>query len=88
VTGDIVKVHNDFWIELKPKNGLANAFAPGANYNDKEFMAQLKELKPGDSVTITFTTDFERHRIKTLRKNPAGKSKTDSPSKSEAAPKK
>ena len=32
-------------------------------------MAKLKALKPGDSVTIKFTTDFERHRIVTLRKN-------------------
>jgi len=28
-------------------------------------------LKKGDSVTITFTTDFERHRILTLRTNDA-----------------
>jgi len=69
VTGVVVNVHNDFWIELKPKRGVANAFAPGANYNDKAFMAKLRALKPGDSVTIKFTTDFERHRIVTLRKN-------------------
>jgi hypothetical protein len=69
VTGVVVKVHNDFWIELKPKRGVADAFAPGANYNDKVFMAKLRALKPGDSVTIRFTTDFERHRILTLRKN-------------------
>jgi hypothetical protein len=80
VTGIVVGVHNDFWIELKPRNGVANAFAPGANYNDKEFMAKLKALKPGDSVTIQFTTDFERHRILALRKNAVGGqpgSKTD-----------
>lgn len=76
VTGTVVKVHNNFWIELKPKIGVADAYAPGANYNDKEFMEKLKGLKPGDSVTITFTTDFERHRITTLRKNPASQSKT------------
>lgn len=69
VTGIVVKVHNEFWIELKPKNGHADAFAPGANYNDKAFMARLKALKPGDSVTIQFITDFERHRIETLRKH-------------------
>ena len=34
------------------------------------FMAELKVLRPGDSVTIRFTTDFERHRILALRKNP------------------
>ncbi len=69
MTGVVVKVHNDFWIELKPKRGVADAFAPGANYNDKAFMTKLRGLKPGDSVTIKFTTDFERHRIVTLRKN-------------------
>ncbi len=70
VTGEVVKVHNDFWVEVKPKNGLADAFAPGGtNYNDKEFMAKLKGLKKGDSVTITYNTDFERHRILLLRIN-------------------
>ncbi len=70
VTGVVVKVHNDFWIEVKPKKGVADAFAPGANYNDEAFMAKLKALQPGDSVTIRFTTDSERHRILALRKNP------------------
>lgn len=42
VTGAVVKVHNDFWIELKPRRGVADAFAPGANYNDQAFMARLK----------------------------------------------
>jgi hypothetical protein len=70
VTGVVVKVHNQFWIELKPKDGPTDAFAPGgANYNNKEFMAKLNGLKKGDSVTITFNTDFERHRILTLRVN-------------------
>ena len=64
-----VKVHNEFWIEFKPKTGPADAFAPGANYNDKEFMARLKSLRQGDSVTIKYSTDFERHRIESLRKN-------------------
>jgi hypothetical protein len=71
VTGEVVKVHNDFWVEVKPKNGVADAYAPGANYNDKEFMAKLKGLKPGESVTIQFHTDFERHRIESLRINTA-----------------
>jgi hypothetical protein len=73
VTGVVVDVHNGFWIELKPRNGPADAFAPGANYKDSAFMATLRALKPGDSVTIRYTTDFERHRIEALRKNP-GKS--------------
>jgi hypothetical protein len=69
VTGVVVKVYNDFWVEVKPKNGVADAYAPGANYQDKAFMEKLKGLKKGDSVTIQFYTDFERHRILTLRKN-------------------
>jgi hypothetical protein len=70
VTGTVVKVHDDFWVEVKPKYGVADAFAPGAaTFNDKEFMARLKALKPGDSVTIKYTTDFERHRIESMRKN-------------------
>jgi hypothetical protein len=75
VTGDVVKVYNGFWVEVKPKSGVADAYAAGANYKDKDFMEKLKGLQPGDSVTITFTTDFERHRIKTLRKNAASQSK-------------
>ena len=70
VTGVVVNVYNDFWVEVKPKDGPSDAYAPGAaNYNDKDFMAKLKGLKPGDSVTIKFNTDSERHRILTLQKN-------------------
>lgn len=69
ITGTVVKVWNQFWVEVKPKVGVADAFAPGAgNYNDPEFMDRLKALQPGDTVTIDFSTDFERHRIQTLRK--------------------
>jgi hypothetical protein len=70
VTGVVVKVYNEFWVEVKPKNGLSDAYAPDAtNYKNKDFMAKLKGLQPGDSVTIKFTTDGERHRIETLKKN-------------------
>jgi len=69
VTGTVVKLYNDFWVEVKPKTGVADAYAPGANYKDKAFMEKLRGLKPGDSVTIKFTTDGERHRILSLRKN-------------------
>lgn len=79
-TGEVVKLYGSFWIEVKPKHGLNNAFAPGANYNDKAFMEKLKGLKPGDSVTITYTTDFERHRITTLRINPPKPQKPAAPS--------
>jgi hypothetical protein len=70
VTGVVVKVYNDFWVEVKPKNAVSDAYAPDAtNYNNKDFMAKLKGLQKGDSVTIMFTTDSERHRIVTLKKN-------------------
>ena len=69
MTGTVVKVHNEFWVEVKPANGVADAFAPsGANYKNKDFMDTLKGLQKGDTVTITYTTDFERHRIETLKK--------------------
>ena len=68
VTGTVVKVYNNFWVEVKPKNGPSDAYAPGiANFKNKDFMEKLKGLKPGDTVTITFNTDFERHRILTMR---------------------
>jgi hypothetical protein len=69
ITGTVVKVHNEFWVEVKPKSGPPDAFAPGGNYKNKEFMDLLKSLKKGDSVTIQYTTDFERHRITSLKKN-------------------
>lgn len=80
VTGTVVKVYNNFWVEVKPKVGVSDAYAAGANYKDKQFMDLLKSLQPGDSVTINFNTDFERHRILSLRKNPE---KADSGGKSQ-----
>jgi hypothetical protein len=70
VTGVVVKVYNGFWVEVKPKSGPSDAYAPTAvNWNNKAFMEKLRGLKKGDSVTIKFNTDSERHRILTLRKN-------------------
>ncbi len=70
VTGVVVKVYDEFWVEVKPKDGPSDAYAPNVvNYKNKDFMAKLKGLKKGDSVTIRFNTDFERHRILTLRIN-------------------
>ncbi len=73
VTGVVVKVYDNFWVEIKPKDGPANAFAPGVNFKDKAFMDSLRSLKPGDSVTITYGTDFERHRILMMRINSRAK---------------
>jgi hypothetical protein len=88
VTGEVVKVYNKFWVEVKPKNGLADAYAPGAQYNDKAFMEKLNGLKPGDSVTIAFNTDFERHRIVEMRINPPSRSPTGGLSPAARPPKK
>jgi hypothetical protein len=66
VTGEVVKVYDDFWVEVKPKKELSDA--PNVeNFKDKNFMEKLKGLKPGDTVTITFNTDNERHRILTMK---------------------
>jgi hypothetical protein len=68
VTGEVIKVYDDFWIEVKPKKESSDAYAPNvANYKDKDFMERLKGLKAGDIVTITFNTDNERHRILTMK---------------------
>jgi len=69
ITGTVVKVYDNFWVEIKPKKGLADAFAPGGNFKDKDFMERLRGLQPGDTVTITYTTDGERHRILQMKKN-------------------
>jgi hypothetical protein len=77
ITGTVVKVYNDFWVEVKPKakDALNDAFAPGINYKDKDFMASLKGLKPGDTVTIKYNTDFERHRILSMQVTERAKEK-------------
>lgn len=75
VTGTVVKNYT-WWIEVKPKQGLSDGYAPNfAGFKDKQFMERLKALQPGDSVTIRFTTDFERHRIEAMRKNEKTESK-------------
>ncbi len=68
ITGVVVGLYNNFWIEVKPRTGVADAFAPGGNFKDKVFMEKFRALKPGDSVTIKYTTDGERHRILELQK--------------------
>jgi len=69
LTGTVVKVHNDFWVEVKLKSGLYEGFAPNVRNNkDKAFMDRLKALQAGDSVTVQFTTDSERHRIVAFKK--------------------
>jgi len=69
VTGEVLAVHNNFWIEVKPKDGPPDGYA--LNFPPEKYKAvadTLKALKKGDTVTLRFTTDFERHRIETLKK--------------------
>jgi hypothetical protein len=48
ITGNVVKVYDKFWVEVKPKSCVADAYAPGNNYNDKGFMEKLNSWKPGE----------------------------------------
>jgi hypothetical protein len=69
VTGEVLAVYNNFWIEVKPKDGMADGYAlnfPPDKY--KGVAETLKGLKKGDIVKLTYTTDFERHRLQTLQK--------------------
>jgi len=69
VIGKAIKVYNDFWVSVKPQNGMIEGFALGAN--GKAIGEVLKTVKPGDLVAIKFTTDFERHRIVDMEVKPA-----------------
>jgi hypothetical protein len=67
VTGVVLGTHG-WWVEIKPKNGVPDGYA--ATYPKEKWEAtqkQLKELEKGDVVTISYYTDFERHRIESLR---------------------
>ena len=69
VTGEVLAVHNNFWIELKPKGQPPDGYAlNGPAEKFKGFVEIMKGLKKGDIVTIRFSTDFERHRIQGLKK--------------------
>jgi hypothetical protein len=68
VTGEVVH-NNGWWVDVKPKNGPPEGYAAHFPFEKSaEVMARLKELTPGDVVTIQFITDFERHRIDVIRK--------------------
>jgi hypothetical protein len=42
---------------VKPKNGPSDAYAPGANFQNKAFMDMLRGLQKGDSVTTPVPHD-------------------------------
>jgi len=69
--GKVIKVYNDFWVSVKPNDGMIEGFALGANADQNK--AILKSLNPGDLVAIKYSTDFERHRIVQMEVKPAAK---------------
>ena len=82
VTGEVVRNH-DWWIEVKPKEGPIDGYAingpfqtdpPKIKVEKEALITRIKALKPGDLVTIRYSTDFERHRIEGLQeREPKGK---------------
>ena len=70
ITAMVVKVHNDFWSKSN-RNPPRRRLCSRANFNTRTH-GETCGLKPGDSVTIKYYTDFERHRIETLKKNEDG----------------
>jgi hypothetical protein len=67
-TGKVVAVHDNFWVEVKPGNGPPEGFAAGAPDKSRQVVEVLKTLQKGDTVTLRYYTDFERHRIVSIRK--------------------
>jgi hypothetical protein len=68
VTG-VVVLTNDWYVVVKPKNGPPDgyaAMAPTEAY--KPVLEKIRACQKGDVVTIRFYTDFERHRIQSIRK--------------------
>jgi len=58
---------------FKAKYSTAQGYADHFPFDqNQEMMETLKGLKRGDIVTIRFTTDFERHRIESIRKREDG----------------
>jgi hypothetical protein len=66
-----VVVYNDggWWVVLKFKNWLRDAYA----VKDAAGKDQVKGLQTGDVVTLRYSTDSERHRIEAFRKTGTAK---------------
>jgi len=67
VTG-VVLYNHEWWVEVKPKNGPPEGYATHFNQKGKPTKEDVKALEKGDIVTIQYVTDFERHRIESLKK--------------------
>jgi hypothetical protein len=68
ITATVFEVHNNFWVELRPATGVPEGFALGAPDKSKEVAALLKTLQKGDTVSLRYYTDFERHRIISMQR--------------------
>ena len=58
-----VMFSNDFWVAVKPKTGVLDGYTVAGQPGMSD---RLKALRKGDTVTIKFHTDIERHRIDAL----------------------
>lgn len=68
MTGIVLATHG-WWVEVKPRKGPPEGYAatyPAEHWKATE--AKIKELQKGDAVVISYYTDFERHRIRSIRK--------------------
>ncbi|HET6249823.1 MAG TPA: hypothetical protein VFE47_19190 [Tepidisphaeraceae bacterium] len=72
IIGKVIKVYNNFWVAVKPANGMIEGFAlNGPGVDKTPGFTVLKSLNPGDQVAIKYATDFERHRILQIEVKPA-----------------
>jgi hypothetical protein len=68
VTGEVLQNYG-WWLVVKPKVGLADGYASQMPPDQhKPMLDKIKTIEKGDIVTITYFSDFERHRMYTLQK--------------------
>ncbi|HSU67940.1 MAG TPA: hypothetical protein VLJ39_13780, partial [Tepidisphaeraceae bacterium] len=72
VVGQVIKVYNNFWVAVKPNGGgMIEGFA--LNWPPEKFKQShelIKTLQPGDTVSLKYASDFERHRILDMQLKP------------------
>jgi hypothetical protein len=59
VTGEVVKLYNGFWVEVKPKNGLADAYAAGCQLQRQSLHGEAERL-----ATRRLGHDHVHHRLR------------------------
>jgi hypothetical protein len=72
VIGEVLKVYNNFWVAVRPKEGQIDGYAlqwPPEKFKQSHDL--IKTIKKGDLVAIKYTTDGERHRILQMEVKPA-----------------